>query len=47
MEKMNDNHVIDKVFKNYEEKLYYVASRMPDVFSEGTKFEKPHLKVIK
>lgn len=38
---------VDKVFKNYEEKLYYVANRMPGVFSEGTKFSKSHLRVVK
>ena len=30
----------DKTFRNDEEKLHYAASKLPDVFSEGTKFEK-------
>lgn len=36
-----------KVFKNYEEKLYYVATCMPEIFSKGTKFQEYHLKIIK
>jgi len=36
-----------KVFKNYEEKLYYAATLMPEVFSQGTKFQESHLKIIK
>lgn len=37
----------EKSFENYEEKLYYAASRMPEGFSEGTKFAKTRLKIIK
>ena len=28
----------EKTFNSFEEKLYYVASQMPDVFSKRTKF---------
>lgn len=28
-----------KIFKNYEEKLYYVANFLPEEFSQGTKFQ--------
>ena len=38
---------IEKIFKSYKEKLYYVAELMPKVFSEGTKFQRSHLKRIK
>lgn len=37
----------EKNFRNYEEKLYYVAKRMPDIFSKGTKFERPRLEIVK
>ncbi|MGL5352453.1 MAG: hypothetical protein ACRDA5_03915, partial [Clostridium sp.] len=37
----------ENIFKNYEEKLYYVAKLMPDIFSKGTKFERPRLTIIK
>lgn len=37
----------EKTFRNYEEKLYYVAKRMPDIFSKGTKFERPRLEIVK
>lgn len=29
-----------KTFRNDEEKLHYAASKLPDVFSKGTKFER-------
>ena len=32
-----------KTFNNFEEKLFYAASQMPDLFSEGTKYAKTTL----
>lgn len=36
----------EKPFRNDEEKLYYVATRLPSVFSEGSKYQPPKLRVL-
>jgi hypothetical protein len=36
----------DKTFNSLEEKLYYVAKFVPDVFIEGTKFERKQAQLI-
>jgi len=41
-DKLIDNYCKDskEVFKNYDEKLRYVAKKLPSVFSEKTKYKK-------
>ena len=43
--KQINGYAKDMTFDNDEEKLQYVAIRLPSVFSEGTKFEKSRCSV--
>lgn len=43
---MIDRFCKDKSFDTYESKLHYVAPLLPDVFSEGTPFEKKRLHIV-
>ena len=37
----------DKIFENYQEKLEFVASMLPPIFSENTDFKRSHLKLAR
>jgi hypothetical protein len=43
VDKIIDSYCEDRTFETFEDKLYYVATIVPGVFSEGTKFAKTRL----